>query len=269
MLWETLTVDEFAASIEKTKGVCLIPLGCMEKHGNHLPLGTDMYICREVCKRAAEKEEVMIFPYYPIGVVGEAKHKLGAIAIDSMLQLTVMKAICEEISRNGYKKIVLCNAHGGNLGFIRFFAQIAVDEKRDYTVYSYTVQNLTKEDREALNEKYGELPFGLHADVIETSDIMAIAPETVHMDRMRPEDSVSQRRAEWYSKHGVYTGINWYASFPNHFAGDPTKSSAQLGEDILAYNADHLAEIIHTIKNDDTLPELYKEFYEDSETPRT
>ena len=123
MFWEQLTVDEFNESKEKTKGVCVIPLGCMEKHGNHLPLGTDVYIAREVARRAAEVEEVMIFPYYPIGVVAEVRHKQGTVAVPSQLQYDMLEAICEELSRNGYNKIILGNGHGGNSTFLRYFCR--------------------------------------------------------------------------------------------------------------------------------------------------
>ena len=57
MFWEELNVNKFVESLDVTGGVCVIPLGCMEKHGNHLPLGTDVYIAREVAARAAKQEE--------------------------------------------------------------------------------------------------------------------------------------------------------------------------------------------------------------------
>ena len=60
MFWEELNVNDFAASVEKCKKVCIFPIGCLEKHGNHLPLGTDIYIARDVAARAAKLEEVML-----------------------------------------------------------------------------------------------------------------------------------------------------------------------------------------------------------------
>lgn len=74
MFWEEQTVNSFCRSLEKTKGVCIFPIGCIEKHGNHLPLGTDVYTAREIAARAAKIEEVMIFPSWPLGMVSEVRH---------------------------------------------------------------------------------------------------------------------------------------------------------------------------------------------------
>ena len=268
MFWEALTVDGFADSLEQTKGVCILPLGCLEKHGNHLPLGTDIYIAREVCARAARQEEVMIFPFYPIGIVAEVKHKLGTIAVGSQIQFQMLEAICEEISRNGYKKIILGNGHGGNSTFLRYFAQAMGEKKKDFTVYVYEIWHYTREEGQALVDKHGPIAPGGHADIIESSDMLAIAPELVHMERVRPEESVSLGRADWYEEQQVYTGINWYAAYPYQFAGDPTGATAALGEDVLTYNATHLVEVLRKIKNDDTLPDLFQEFYADSADPK-
>ena len=123
MFWEELNVNDFAASIDVTKGVCVFPIGCLEKHGNHLPLGTDIYIARDIAARAAKLEEMMIFPSYPLGVVAEVKHKAGTIAISSQLQFQILEAVFDEISRNGYKKILIANGHGGNTNFLNYFAQ--------------------------------------------------------------------------------------------------------------------------------------------------
>ena len=56
MQWEKLTAPDFAKAVEDTQGVCLLPLPCVEKHGEHLPLGTDLFIGMEICRRAAEIE---------------------------------------------------------------------------------------------------------------------------------------------------------------------------------------------------------------------
>ena len=268
MFWEQLTVDEFNESKEKTKGVCVIPLGCMEKHGNHLPLGTDVYIAREVARRAAEKEEVMIFPYYPIGVVAEVRHKQGTVAVPSQLQYDMLEAICEELSRNGYKKIILGNGHGGNSTFLRYFCQAACEYPRDYLVYFCNMYDLTKEQFDQLEAKHGPIVEGGHADITESACMLAIAPDKVKMDRVNPEESKSMGRADWYNQHHVFTGFNWYASYPYQFAGDPTGATAEMGEDILNYNAENFVEILRKIKNDDTLPNLAEEFYLDSDLPK-
>ena len=62
MLWENLREEEFLSAIEQSHGVCAIPIGCVETHGQHLPLGCDVMHAREMTVRAAEKEPVCVFP---------------------------------------------------------------------------------------------------------------------------------------------------------------------------------------------------------------
>lgn len=267
MFWEEQTVNSFAASLEKTKGVCLFPIGCIEKHGNHLPLGTDVYTSRKIAELATQYEEAMIFPSWPLGIVAEVKHKQGTIAVSSQLQFAVMEEIFTEISRNGYHKIVICSGHGGNTNFLNYFTQACLEKKRDYVVYNTQCLRLTPQQHAYLEQKYGQIPPGGHADYNETSSMMAIRPELVHMEVMDPRDSIGLGRAGWYESHGVTTGINWYAEHPAHFAGDPTGASAAYGQELLQFQAQNLAEVIRKIKEDDSLPELFREFYEQQSRP--
>ena len=61
MLWENLREEEFESAIEKSGKLCVIPIGCLEKHGQHLPVGTDNFIAKKVVYEAAKQEDVVIF----------------------------------------------------------------------------------------------------------------------------------------------------------------------------------------------------------------
>ena len=261
MFWEELNVNDFAASVEKCGGVCIFPIGCLEKHGNHLPLGTDIYTSREVAARAAKQEEVMIFPAYPLGFVTEVKHKAGTIAIPYLLHLQVLEAIFEEISRNGYHKILILSGHGGNNSFLSALSRSMQEKRRDYSLFIMNAWHMQPEQQAALLEKFGPTPGGGHADHQETSQIMAIRPDLVHMELVDPEQCRNLGRADWYLEHGVSTGISWYASYPNQFAGDPSAATPEYGEDVLAFSAANVAKVVRKIKEDNTLSGLYEEFY--------
>lgn len=267
MFWEEQTVNSFYESLEKTKGVCVFPIGCIEKHGNHLPLGTDVYTAREIVARAAKIEEVMIFPSWPLGMVSEVRHKAGTISVSGQLQLQVMQEIFAEISRSGYKKIVLCSGHGGNDDFLNFLTQTCLEKRLDYTLYYPNCLRVTPEQHRYLEDKYGTIPPGGHADFNETSSIMAIRPELVHMENMKPEESMGTGKVNWYYDHGVNTSINWYGHHPWHFAGDPTGANGAYGDELLDIQARNLAEILGHIKNDELIPELFAEYYDLQEHP--
>src|SRR6188768_3326411 len=107
MRWEELTGDEFPQAVESVGGVCLLPTSVVERHGHHMPLGTDTYIGREICSRAAEIEPAIIFPDFIYTQILEARHVPGTIALDAAMLLPLLENICREIARNGLKKIVI------------------------------------------------------------------------------------------------------------------------------------------------------------------
>ena len=125
MRWEELTGDQFAGAVEQSQGVCLVPLSVIERHGHHLPLGTDMYIGREVCRRAGRAGAGLVFPDNPYTQIPEARHLPGTISIEGELILRLLDNLCREIARNGLKKIVLVNAHGGNQNLLAIFQRAA------------------------------------------------------------------------------------------------------------------------------------------------
>ena len=101
MHWEELTGDQFPEAVAMAQGVCLLPLSCIERHSHHLPLGTDMYIGRELCRRAAEIEPALVFPDFIFTQILEARHCPGTIAIEPDLIMRLLDNTCREIARNG------------------------------------------------------------------------------------------------------------------------------------------------------------------------
>ena len=114
MLWEELTAPEFAAAV-KSAGACIVPLGVIEKHGDHLPLGTDLINVRALAIKAAAIEPAIVFPPYYFGQICEARHQPGTLAFHGGFLLEALRGICAEIARNGLRKIILLNGHGGNI----------------------------------------------------------------------------------------------------------------------------------------------------------
>ncbi len=78
--WEELTAADFVRAIQKSQGTCLLPFGILEKHGPHLPLGTDLINVRYVALQAAQREYAVVFPEYYFGQIFEARHQPGTIA---------------------------------------------------------------------------------------------------------------------------------------------------------------------------------------------
>src|SRR6266567_5078452 len=133
--WEELTAGDFVAAIEKSQGTCVLPFGILEKHGPHLPLGTDLINVRYASLHGAQQEYAIVFPEYYFGQIFEAKHQPGTVAYSAKLQLELLQETADEMARNGCKKIIIANGHGGNNYLLPFIAQAQLAAPRDYVVY--------------------------------------------------------------------------------------------------------------------------------------
>jgi creatinine amidohydrolase len=268
MRWEELTSDQFPQAVAAAQGVCLLPLSVIERHAHHLPMGTDMYIGRELCRRAAAIEPALIFPDFIFTQILEAQHCPGTIAIEADLILRLIDNVCREIARNGLGKIVLVNAHGGNSHWIHFFAQAQLASPRDYVVYVPDLV-LDPEDETALKAVWQTTVDG-HAGEHETSAILAIRPDLVQVDQLRSDgEGMPLDRLKRLTETGVYTGIWWYADHPTHYRGDGTPATAEKGELLLSAYARALARAIRAIKEDQATKRLQDEFFAASRPPIT
>ncbi|MCL4251313.1 MAG: creatininase family protein [Anaerolineae bacterium] len=258
MRWEELTSDDFPQAVAASQGVCLLPLSVVERHAHHLPMATDTYIARDLCRRAAEIEPALIFPDFIFTQILEAQHCAGTIALDPDLILSLLDNVCREIARNGLRKIVLVNAHGGNHGLIGLFLQKQLASPRDYVVYVTYPPVIAADDP----AEVGDWSAGDHAGAQETAAVMAIRPDLVHFDRVRADGEGDARgRLKALTDLGTTTGIWWYADHPTHYAGDASPATAEKGERWLAARGKALARAIRAIKADDETLRLQQAFF--------
>ena len=261
--YEELTAPQFSLAVEKSGGTCIIPLGIIEKHGTHLPLGTDLIACREKARLAAEQEYTIVFPPYYFGQIFEARHQPGILAYSERLIFELLEETCAELSRNGIKKIILYNGHGGNESFLPYFCQTQLAARKDYAVYLFTPTENIEEDPEV--KKLFRSNLDLHGGERETSEMLAINPSLVHLDQAKDESGEDLQRLAHLAH--AYTGIWWYARFPNHYAGDGSQATAELGRLLLKKKVDELVAMIREVKRDNTVLELQKRFYDAAEKP--
>jgi len=260
MLWEEMTSKDFKDGIQKSEGLCVLPIGVVEKHGNHLPVGTDMFISIEIAKAAAEKSPAVVFPYYFMGQISEARHVTGTIAPSHKLIMDALLEMCDEIHRNGFDKIVILSGHGGNCHFLPFFAQMFPALDRSYAVYIYSAHEITDKQLGEIQSRSGITDMGGHAGFYETSLVMHLRPELVHMDKVNVNESASLGRLNHITEKGVYTGFNWYADYPHHFAGDPSGASNEHGKFIFDILINNTANTLDAIKADKISHALMIEF---------
>lgn len=257
--WEELTAPDFAQAIARSGGTCLLPFGIIEKHGPHLPLGSDLFQARYAALHAAEQEYAVVFPEYYFGQIFEAQHQPGTVAYSSHLQLELLQETTDEMARNGCKKVIIVNGHGGNEHLLPFFAQSQLEAPHDYVVY---ILGLVETPPGGPPKKTS---MDMHAGESETSTMMIARPDLVHMDRANSQSGADQARL--HLPDNLYTAIWWYARFPNHYSGEGSAATHELGQ----YKMDNwikaIVESIKAVKADQTSLKLQNEFFEKAKHP--
>jgi len=259
--WEELTSGDFPKALEASQGTCALPLGIIEKHGPSGPMGTDLINVRYITTLAAGEEYTVIFPEYFVGQIAEARHHPGTVAYSSRLQLDMLQETVSEMARNGCRKVILVNGHGGNNSLVQYFAQTQLDSPRDYIVYAVSPYDGTPPE--------AARPSGPgvdgHAGEDEMSNVMASRPDLVHPERATTESGADQARLNL--PDGVYTAIWWYAKFPNHYEGNAARATAARGQAATKAMAQRLAGDFRAIKQDEVAPRLQREFFDRAAKP--
>jgi creatinine amidohydrolase len=258
--WEELTAPDFVQALHQSQGVCVLPFGIIEKHGPHLPLGTDLLDVRFAVMNAVKQEYAVVFPEYYFGQIFEARQQPGTLAYSLSTQLTLLQETVNEMDRNGCKKIVIVNGHGGNNSLLPLFGQAQLASQRDYVVYVFGLPKENVAGRPAL-----KTPFDMHGGEVETSNMLIARPDIVHQDRAGQQSGADQHRL--HLPNSVYTGIWWYARFPNHYAGDASAANKELGEFDQKEWSRQIADAIKAIKADDESLKLQNQFFEDAKHP--
>jgi creatinine amidohydrolase len=292
MKWEYLREEEFDAAVESSGGLCVMCVGCLEKHGQHLPVGTDSLKGDRIVELAAEKAGVVMFPTTMwLGDLVSAHSaddpaaigKYGFVGMNPHTLLTVLEELCDEIARNGFKKILLCASHGGNTGLLKYFLRAQTYEKKGYatmlcTAYDFATQlnpvnmyeaakadpeyfdMLTDEDMKIL-EKWAETGTGGgHADFRETALMQGSYPELVRLDRADAESGIHLERSSHLAKAGVMCNYFWSADHPNSYSGyAPTDCTRNIGDAAVKLSVDRLASIFELVKNDDECLKMAEE----------
>src|SRR5271170_5241689 len=173
--WEELTGPDFRDAIQQAKGTCLLPFGILEKHGAHLPLGTDLLNVRYAALHAAADEYAVVFPEYYFGQISEAKHEPGTVAYSREIQLALLQETTDEMARNGCKKVLIVNGHGGNDSLLPYFGQTQLDKFHDYVVYVQWGGD--SQPKNPLHKDH----LDMHAGQSETSNTLVSRPDLVHL----------------------------------------------------------------------------------------
>ena len=256
-LWGELTWKEAEERMRQVD-VALLPVGAIEQHGPHLPLDTDAYDADYLARRVAQAcshPRPLVLPLIPYGVSYHHEDFKGTVSIDNETLTRLVYDIGISAARNGVKKLVIINGHGGNAPAINHAAQMI---NRDAHIF---VCVDTGETSDLDIYRIIETPNDVHAGEIETSTSLAVRPHLVRTDKA--EKSVPEFSSRYLDFTGK-RGITWYA-FTHRISssgvmGAPTRASAEKGEKIWEIMVAHLVALVEDLK-DMTLDEIHHKRY--------
>ena len=281
--WLYHTSETFPSLVEASKGVCLIPMGCVEKHGLHLPLGTDCFEAEETAYRASQLETACVFPTFtfgdkslasPIAPVGISPP--GTITLPVETEMLLLEQLCEQISRNGMKKILVVNGHGGNTHWVSTLQRKLYNRKHDFVLAvigcassgstkrlcehlkehgSGSVPYLTPEDEAYLLDFHATPKETGHACIGETACVLGCHPETVHLERLGIETGLSNHKADYLKAAGIQiVDWGWLQNYPNSYNGhDPVGLNERIGKAAMWIQTLRLAKAIKVLKEDENI----------------
>ena len=235
--------------------VAILPVGAVEQHGKHLPLDVDIwdvvYQADEVAKRCSEPRP-LVFPGIPYGVSYHHDDFAGTISVSPETLSRVIYEIGMSAARNGIRKLVILNGHGGNVPALQFAAQMI---NRDAHIFTCVDSGETSDNE---LQDVIETNNDVHAGELETSTTLAMRPELVYMDRA---ETHVPRFSSRYLDFGSNVSVSWFTRTsrisPSGVMGDPTKATPEKGRRAWEITIANMVELVEHLKTT-SLEEIYR-----------
>jgi creatinine amidohydrolase/Fe(II)-dependent formamide hydrolase-like protein len=256
-VWGELTWPKAKQRLAKVD-VALLPVGAVEQHGPHLPLDTDAFDADYLVKAVADRctdPKPFVLPLIAYGVSYHHDDFAGTLSVGNQALSAYVYDVGMNLARNGIKKLIIVNGHGGNSPALHYAAQMV---NRDARIFTCVETGETSDtDVEGMIETHNDA----HAGEIETSTSLALRPELVDMSAAKP---FVPRFQTQYLDYSHQRSVGWYARTAkisrNGVLGDPTRASRAKGERIWEIMIARLADFVEHVK-ETPLERLYQPRY--------
>lgn len=234
VFWQDLTTDQFQ-DLDPDKTVALIPLGAIEQHGPHLPVSTDATIAEEMCIRGAAlapaTAPVLVLPTQSVGKSTEHLQFEGTLTHTAETLLHSWMEIGDSVARAGLKKLVFFNGHGGQPQIM----EICCRELRiKHDMFCVGASGWSFGPPPDSPVPADERRFGIHAGTVETSIMMYLRPELVHLDKAQNFSGLLAHVEQEYELLRIIgsTYVGWQAQDLHELgcSGDASQANAAIGE---------------------------------------
>jgi len=220
--------------------IALLPVGATEIHGPHLPCGTDTILAERLCEKLAEKTDAVILPPVHYSQVWSLADFTGCIGISTELLTKMIYELLLEIKKNGFEMTVIVNTHVGNMNIIKEATRLAYKHCSDMNVLYFTYPGATKKINEVMDKSNFHGGF-FHADEIETSYMLYLAPEFVDMSKALNETPVVPPLLD-------VTPTRWSEFTDNAVLGNATAATEEKGKAVLESVVDEMIRLINLAK---------------------
>jgi creatinine amidohydrolase len=231
----------------------IVPVGSTEDHGDHGPLWTDVYIPLEVAKRAAPELEAIVGPPVPFGIAHDHRGAAGVVHVRLDTFIGLLRDVCTSLADVGFTRIVLLNGHYCNSHAMEFAVSQFFDELPDgVRVYPFPYWAGLKPDEA---EQYLSGSAGLHANVGETSIVLAINEDLCDMERVRDftPDLPPLRTSPFALLDPLFLatpGSFWaLLEAGGGVWGAPSESTAEKGEEFLKWCATAVVNLVRDMED--------------------
>jgi len=233
--------------------LAVLPVGSTEQHGPHAPLGTDRFAAEAIAAAGADRYagEAVVAPAVPVGVAEEHRQFTGTLWVAENTFRAYVRDVVASLASHGWDRVVVVNGHGGNVASLR---EVCGRLTRDGTAYAVPFTWFDAVDLEDLDAP--DVAMG-HGGPVETSLVRHLHPESVRPDRF---EEAAEGAADGWGE--FRSGVNLAydsAEFANSgVVGDPSHSSAELGERLLGAAATALADLLSAVESRDTTRPAHK-----------
>lgn len=246
-----LEVEEYL----KKNDTILIPIGSLENHGKHMPLGTDAIIPEELTRLLDLRSDILIAPLIPYGATESLMGFAGTVSIGTEGLIQLLKRVCEQLYRYGFRHFIILNGHGGNRAAIQEVGMYMYRKGAYLAMLNWWLM------AGELNPAWA----GGHGGGEETAAIMAIEPDLIKKEYLQLQEGVRNDVSEelpysaWTTVQ--YKGVSveipreikditdngWLVHAFKHDV--PTRANEQWGREMLNAVADYVAEFCNVFSN--------------------
>ena len=250
--FEYLSWPEVKTISSHKRSTIIWPFGAIEQHGPHLPLSTDSIfvdeiIC-EVLKLIPSNTPIKSLPTQYMGFSPEHKGFDGTISLSSNLITLLIKEVGVQLAEMGFKRLILINAHGGQISLLNTAARELRSVVPKLSVFPCFLWSGVEGINELLTKN--EIDHGLHASLAETSLMMALKSELVGDER--PSDGFDGQIPEGWSLEGN-APTAWLTRdlSKSGVIGNSKGSSQEIGNSLKTLLINHWYKLIMNLMNSD------------------